>query len=377
MAVQARHPRGLAGISPASAGWAALVVLLSLATLAVFTGMQQFVAVPSPWPIDPRFSTFKDGGLEPAWEIEGSPASVRVEHGALHLRNDDPAATVGVRQVWRLAPGAPRTFRLAATVAAVEIGAARAGEVALVADRDIGRGPLRPIHQLAALGGTEPPARYVSRFRFPSDASTVELAIRLRQATGELVVKGLEVKAYRERRLFAAVRMGLRAAWVAALAMGAWLFWRGVDHRRTALTLVAAAAGGLGLLMMPESWRDATLSPFLRLVPGNVLGVDALAYAGHVAIFAIAGFLLRLSRRGEPWRRQVLLLVGLAGLSEILQYMTELRTPTLDDWLANAVGAMAGWLPAAAWLRLAQDGQFATQRRSSTTVPPQERKQAR
>jgi len=43
----------------------------------------------------------------------------------------------------------------------------------------------------------------------------------------------------------------------------------------------------------------------------------------------------------------------------------------------DAVGGLLGWLPAMAWLWWRQEGQFATQRGSSTTVPPQPAKQPR
>ncbi|MEK0082787.1 VanZ family protein [Benzoatithermus flavus] len=379
MAVQAQRCRQSSRPGRAAVAWTVLVALLSLATFLVFTTMQRFTPVPSSWPRDPRFATLA-AGADPAWEVEGDPAAVRVEQGTLHVRNDDPEATVGLRQVWPLDAGAPRVFRLAATVASRDIAGTRAGfrvgEVTLIADRAIGRAPLRAIHRLVALGGTRAPARYVALFQFPSGAREVELAVRLRHATGELTVKDLELKAYEERRPFTVLRTFLRASWTGVLAVGGLLFWRGVDHRPAATVLVAVAGAGLVLLMMPESLREATLEPLARLVPNRLFGEDGVAYAGHFAIFAVAGFLLRLSRRAEPWPRQVLLLIGLAGLTELLQFLTELRSPTLDDWFTNAVGALAGWLPAA-WLRHRQDGQFATQRRSSTTLPPQAAKQRR
>ena len=66
-----------------------------------------------------------------------------------------------------------------------------------------------------------------------------------------------------------------------------------------------------------------------------------------------------------------------AANKEQQQLMAELRSAELDDWLTNTAGALAGWLPAMLWLRLRQDGQFATQRGSSTTLPPQAAKQSR
>ena len=124
-------------------------------------------------------------------------------------------------------------------------------------------------------------------------------------------------------------------------------------------------------------FEDEARQPLLALVPARLVGLDLLADLGHFVIFAVAGFLLRLSRRREPWWIQAAFLVALAGLSELLQFLAELRSPSLDDWLTNAAGAFTGWLPAMGWLMLSQVGQLDTQRCSSTTVPPQAAKQRR
>jgi hypothetical protein len=378
---QASWRRVLQGVDATSLAWVAAAMVLSLATLLVFQQMRRFETVATDWPFDPRFEAVAAGGTAESggWQVEGDPSGVSADRSVLRLRNAAPDAGVGVRQIWRLEPGGPRAFRLAATVASDGIAGQRdgfrVGEVTLVADGDIRQRFFRQIHRLAGLRGTREPARFVEHFEFPSGAREVELAIRLRHATGELRVSGLELRALGERPLFGLARTALRLAWALVLATGCLLFWRGVDHRRSALVLLAAAAGGMGVLMMPEGVRDSTILRALDLLPGRLFGVDPLAYVGHFAIFAVAGFLLRLSRRGEPWPQQVLLLVGLAGLSELLQFLAELRSPALDDWLTNAAGALLGWLPAMGWLWWRQEGQFATQRRSSTTVPPQAAKQ--
>jgi hypothetical protein len=140
--------------------------------------------------------------------------------------------------------------------------------------------------------------------------------------------------------------------------------------------LASAAAGGLALLLLPEGARNAIVEPLADKVPRHLLDSQQLADLGHFVIFAAAGFLVRLSRRRDAAWRQLLLLLVLAGLTELLQFLAELRSPTWGDGLTNAAGALAGWLPAMLWLRL-QDGQFATQRRSSSTLPPQAAKQRR
>ena len=102
-----------------------------------------------------------------------------------------------------------------------------------------------------------------------------------------------------------------------------------------------------------------------------------MADLGHIVIFSVLGFFLRLGRRADPWPAQILLLVVLGGMAEILQYLAVMRSSSLGDWAANVAGSLLGWLPAMAWLAWRQEGQFATQRRSSTTVPPQAAKHCR
>jgi VanZ family protein len=371
MTVQARWRRTIAGCDTVTVLWLATAAVLAVLTLVAFTAVRQYDPVPSPWPFDPGFAALADGaaarrpgGVVEGWQTEGDRSGITVENGTLRLRNDDPESGVGVRQIWRLTPGGPRAFRLMADVASEDIQGSRigfrVGEVTVV---------------LAGLRGTRPRAHYVEDFKFPAAAERVELAIRLRHATGILEVANLQLQALAERSSFSAVRLGLQLAWAAMLALGCWLFWRGIDHRRSALALGLAAVGGTILLLMPEGIRDGTLVRLADHLPRRLLAIEALADVGHFLIFAVAGFLMRLSRRGDPWPAQLLLLVGLAGLSELLQFMAELRTPTLHDWLTNALGAILGWLPAMAWLWWRQEGQFATQRCSSITVPPQPAKQ--
>jgi hypothetical protein len=356
--------------------------VLAATTLLVFGELRRYNLEPVPWPIDPRFERLAAGTAAtppPGWQVEGDPRGVAVRDGTLRLRSDDPSSIVGVRQRWRLGPDGPRAFRLAATVSAQAIEGARAGEVSLVADADVGRGDLAAVHQLAALGGTRAPARYVAQFEFPRETREIELAIRLRHARGTLSVRDLQLVALRERWLVRAGRALLQPFWAVTLIAGCWLFARGVDGRRSALLLAGAGSGGLVLLLLPQTWRNAVIEPLAGLVPGHLVSTEQLGDLGHFAIFAVAGLLVRLSRRRDPWWAQLLLLIGLAGLSELLQHLAELRAPTLADGLTNAAGALVGWLPAVWWVRRRrrQEGQLATQRLSSTTLPPQSAKQPR
>jgi hypothetical protein len=387
MTAQARWRAALPACDTATLVWLVAAALLAMLTLLAFTQVRQFDVVESPWPFDRGFATLADGsaparaaGEEPqGWQVEGDRGGVTVADGVLRLRNADPEAGIGIRQVWRLQPGGPRTFKLSADVGSENIKGSRkgfrVGEITLVADRDIARPYFLNMHRLARRDSTRPMERFVATFHFGHQAEWVELAVRLRHATGELRVANLKIVAMGERPLFRQVRLALALAWAAMMATGLYLFGRGIDHRRSALALGAAGLAGAGLLLMPENLRERVLEGGARVIPYHLVASDFLAAAGHFLIFAAAGLLVRLSRRKDPWLGQLALLVALAGLLELLQYFAELRTPTLDDWVTNALGAILGWSLGMAWLWWRQDGQFATQRRSSTTLPPHPAKQ--
>lgn len=370
--------------------WLITTLLLTLLTLVVFRGMERFEPVPVDWPQDPGFeqlaaalahrSADPTAPLPSGWQIEGDPSQLTVERGVLRLRNTDPEASIGVRQIFELGPDDPRTFYLEAVASSRNVRGQRpgfrVGEVSFVADHDIDRSRFTSVHRLAALRGDRGPERFAQTFRFPSTAQRIELGIRLRHATGTLAVRSIRLTGLAETSAFRLTRLILTAVWTLTIMAGTVLFWRGIDDRRTGAALVAAAIAGLGLLLMPSDMREAWLMPLAQLIPGHDVDSESPAVFGHFAIFAVTGLLVRLARREEHGLIQLALLVGLAGLSELLQFMAELRTPSLDDWLTNTLGALAGWVPAALWLAWSRRGPF-ERSYSATTEPPQAAKQRR
>ena len=266
-----------------------------------FTQLRQFETGRHAWPFDPGFATIADGTRSrprgratrrPAGRSRATGRGITVAGGTLRLRNDDPEGGVGVRQIWRLDATEPRAFRLSATVAqrgdrrAMRPGF-RVGEVTLVADGDIERTYFHPMHRLAGLRGTQARRRAMSSSSgFPSGCTQVELAIRLRHATGELRVCDLELRGAgasgpgsRGLRLGPAARLG-RDCWPPAC----WLFARGVDHRaQRAWPWRWRPVAGLMLLMMPEGMRDSTL---IRLADLSAAQLVADRRAGRGSVIS-------------------------------------------------------------------------------------------
>ena len=213
MTAQARTRGAWHTCDTATVTWLLATLALAAVTLVAFTHLRQLEPVATPWPYESDFARLADGTARDGaavesvdgWQIEGDRTLVTLAGGTLRLRNDDPEGGVGVRQLWHLAPGTPHTFRLSAMVASDDIKGVRngfrVGEVTLVAGEDVERTFFHPLHRLAGLSGTRTEARYVEQFRFPASADRVELAIRLRHATGELRVSDLHLVALVERRV--------------------------------------------------------------------------------------------------------------------------------------------------------------------------------
>lgn len=364
--------------------WLAAAVLLAGLTLLVFRGMERYAEQPSSLLADPAFAALEAMGSAAGgvggWEVEGAPARVAARDGTVRLQLDDAAAGTGVRQLIRLGPGDPHDFRLEAVVASERIKGERrnynVGEVTLVADERIARAPHNIVHRLAGFRGTRGPERVMRTFHFPAATREVELAIRLRYATGTLAVRGLRMTGLLERPAFTHAAWALKGAWAVMLAVGALLFWRRIEDRRSGVALALAAVTGLGVLVLPERWREAILDPLAALIPGVFARTETLADIGHFIVFVVLGCLVRVSRPHASLVQLLALLIAVAGLAELLQYLAELRAPSLHDWLINAAGAVCG-VAAACGVAGLRRLRRRPQPGPPLTVPPQATKQAR
>jgi hypothetical protein len=147
--------------------------------------------------------------------------------------------------------------------------------------------------ELARVRGTSQPRPYRERFAFGSRTGAVELALRLRTATGSLVVRDVSITGYVERPGFRVAAWGLRAAWAALFAGWLWLGLRGLARPADRLVLGMSATGAAFLLLLPVNLRHALTEEVSGRLLGGLVGADTAGQLGHVAIFLAVGWLAR------------------------------------------------------------------------------------
>lgn len=282
-------------------------------------------------------------------EIEGDPAGIVREGRTLRLSNGDPAGGIGLRWLLERAPGDASVLELSAIVWTEGLSGGRprwrGGRVTVTDARSVHPGDEPPRGrniELANLQRDRAPAAYRKRFTFASDTPAVELAIRIRHATGTIGVSDLAVRGYVERPQFRAVANVVRAAWALLFLCGLGLALRSIRQAGARLALGALAVAGAALILMPYSLRETITGTVSRHLLRGAIDAEGVAQAGHVALFALLGCATRLLRPRDRLLVQLLAFALLAGASELAQLMADARQPSLGDWAADALGAVLG-----------------------------------
>lgn len=330
---------------PAVRRLAAATLAVVAVTVALHGGVDRFRPDARDWVANPGFAVAA-GGEVAGWEREGPAGAVVADgDGTVRLTNRDPEGGVGLRQVLRRAPGDAALFELSATVAAEGIAGGRKGwwpgRVTLAVPEPGGLARGADV-ELATVRGTRPGETYYRRFEVDADAPEVELALRLRLATGTLVVADLRVGALVEPPWFGTASRVLGVAW--ALLFAAWLALalRGVAGRGNKAALAALSAGGAALLLLPHGARDRLLDYPGEILLGDLVERESVGQAGHFVLFLALGWLARRLRPRDPVALQLLVLGLAGGAGELAQLLADGRRPTLADWAINASGAALG-----------------------------------
>ena len=320
----------------------------------------------------------------PAGRSRASAAASRSPTARCGCATTIPKAGSGSARSGSWRQDGPRTFRLSATVASDAI----AGHAQRLSGRRDLAGRRRG-HRAVLLPPAAPAgraARHQARRRsmstssgFPSAARQVELAIRLRHATGELrVVEPAPGGAGRAALVRRGPRRACRSPGPCCWSPACWLFGRGVDHR------AQRAGAGPG-----RRWRGRAAA--------DARG-HARQHAGAARRLSAApaglGRRARLARPFPDLRRRRVPPAAQPPRRPLARPAPAARRPrrAVGDccsswpscarrpWTTGLTNALAAcWAGCRRWLWLwwRQEGQFATQRRSSITVPPQPAKQRR
>jgi hypothetical protein len=324
----------------------ALTLLVAALTAALYNFADRYQPDGRAWLANPALAPAVPGGPPAGWHVDGPPTAVQaLAGGGVRLTNLDPAGGIGLRQILRRERGDAAVFDLTATIGSEGIAGGRPGwRPARVTLAEFGEDDnVRGGHvELATVRGTSPPRTYRRRFTFGDGIDAVELALRLRTATGSFVVRDLSLTGLVERPGFRAAAWTLRAAWAALFAGWLWLGLRGLTRPTDRLLLGASVTGGALLLLLPVDVRHALTEEVSRRLLGGVVSADVAAQLGHIGIFLALGWLTRWLRPRDPLALALAALALVAGAAELAQFMADARHPSLEDWACNALGAALG-----------------------------------
>jgi len=300
--------------------------------------------------VDPQFSE----GLS-HWELSGRGAATTLGDTVL-LRVDKAGAGVAVRQYLPHPKHYP-LLHLAAELKSENIRPGvrfwQKGSLALVS-LDENQRMLPVPHLVARLSGTRSWRTYQAVFRIPAEAQAVRVGVQLIGATGTLAVQQLSLHAVRERAAFVYYQVLGLALWaVMLLWLGLpWfsrLRWDG-PHLAIGLMVLAIAVGALLPANLKILLELITVTVFGRLVPGldhtaePVADLDSAPVGGfgHVLFFVLLAVAVRWAYPRQ--RRRVLLFILLlfAAVTEVLQFFAVGRTPSVNDFAIDSLGALGG-----------------------------------
>ena len=353
--------------------WLAAAALLAASTLLAFTPSapvrdrgHALAVRPRPSPPSPTAArpTAAPVGRPQAGRSRASRAAdITVEHGTLRLRNDDPESGVGIRQLWQLEPGGPRTFRLVGDrgerrdrrACATAFASARSrwsptrtsiGVTSIRCTGWPGCAARRAPRALCRVVPVSEPAP-AGRARDPA-APRHRRAAGLEPAPGgagraALVRRGARRAADRLGRAAGRAASGCSGA-ASTIAAAPWP-WR---WRRSAGRAAADARG--------HARQHAAAAG--RLAAAQLVGsIDALACARPLRDLRRR----RVPRPAQPPRRPLAGPASAAasaspGCPRCCSSWPSCARRPLDDWAHQRAGGVLGWLPAAALAVVASGG---------------------
>jgi len=300
--------------------------------------------------VDPQFSE----GLS-HWELSGRGAATTLGDTVL-LRVDKAGAGVAVRQ-YLPDPNHYPLLHLAAELKSEDIRPGvrfwQKGSLALVS-LDENQRMLPVPHLVAQLSGTQSWRSYQAVFRVPADVHALRVGVQLIGATGTLVVKHLSLHAVRERAAFAYYQYLGVALWAMALIWLAlpWfsqLRWDG-PHLAIFLMVLAIAMGALLPANLKIVLELVIVTTFDQFIPGIDHAAEPVAELdsapvggfGHVLFFVLLAMAVRWAYPRQRRRVLIFILLLFAAITEVLQFFAVGRTPSVNDFAIDGMGALVG-----------------------------------
>lgn len=324
---------------PAVLRWFLCAILLCFLTIMLMGQLPRATAL---GPVQKITFEPDASGLPRGWLIDGA---VTAGDGSLRLQADAQNPNAIARLVLPLSPDELAIeVALEARVTGVQPGDQpweRARLLLTGRDRD-GRMLATRSDDLVRSAGSGGWQRFAGTLLLPPGAVDGLVVARLQKAPGLFEIRGLTLQPMGEWLGHTLLLWGTAAAWALLLLWGAGLVQARLQPSSVAV-LGLVVLGTVVLLLIPHEWRQRVLIEGASLAGWRV-GTEMVAKLGHFAIFAALAFLARLLAPRTAAGLQLALLVLLAGIGEVLQYLAADRSPGLKDWAINSGGVLTGFV---------------------------------
>ncbi len=316
--------------------------MLIALTFATFVCLPRYDPVGGQMLRDTAFATIGDAGSP--WHSAGNADGAEAVAGGVRLANDDNGKTVLVEQIVAL-PAGVEGVRLTATVEldGVVRGPERWQKARLfvLGVKPDGRSDYSRSHRFLHATGTAIPKRWSEVFMLDSAFDRVRVLIGLPRATGNLVVRGMELQGLALKPVYRLMRTITLAVWTAGALVLAGILWQRSRNRLAATLALAALAAVVAVTTIPYDVR-APVQSFFGALGGNG-DAGPLKLAMHLCVLALLAIAARRLLPTLQWTR---LWCGLAAAGLALE-LGEWFRGTLDrgdalDFAANVGGVTLG-----------------------------------
>lgn len=329
------------------------IVLIQFLTVVLLKNTERFYVEKQQLLNDPEFLQ-----ADTYWRQQGE-GYVQPNGKAISLVNDEKAnhfisQTVPIEQ-----PGHYRVNFEAAVHNVASVAKNYGGAEVIVVYRNSGGMTNGHGKRLFLESGSKPLAPYSRTIHLGREIGSVDIAARLKNASGKLTVSSIELSRLQELPLFKRIKFALLAIWVLLFAAFGWVALR-VFTRTHAILLAGVLFVGLVGVLLPDGLMTSLNSLVKGLLPTTVIAAAGKVLAnlfgytnlggsgaeigkmGHFAVFLILGVIAGLNFRKTGAVFSLALIAVFASLTEVLQLLVVGRTASVNDFLIDVSAGTIG-----------------------------------
>ncbi|MDE2387646.1 MAG: VanZ family protein [Betaproteobacteria bacterium] len=203
-------------------------------------------------------------------------------------------------------------------------------------------------HTAVALTGSHDWKNYRKAFTIAPETQKIQLLAQLNQATGSLQIRNIHVYPVHENEAYQSVRNLILPAWGAyfLLFAGSFLF---IDKKNffIRLLLFSVFISIIAGITLPGDIKNLVLNDVKIQLDSESESFKAaipwdLSKVWHFCFFFLFGLILLVTLEKRSILQGIVMILLLAGGTELTQLYIEGRTPLVSDFFIDAAGGIAG-----------------------------------